>query len=259
MLKINFLNAIRKAEFDLVFKQLNLNTKDLSVLELGCGTGYQLTLLDKIFKKTIGIDIYNKDFEPIRSKQIILYDGISMPFDNNIFDVIFSSNTIEHISNIDSYDKEIKRVLTDNGYCIHILPSHHWRFWSIIGHYIILPVIIFKRFYKLSRKKHIVEINNPYKKSQSTNDKILREVANVIFPSRHGERGNRFSEYYLFKPKTWVTLFERYNYEIVCCFPVGLFYTAHAILGLKLSIKNRIKISKVIGSSCYCYLLKNKI
>ena len=71
MIKTNFLHSIREAEFKLVFDQINLNTKNLSVLELGCGTGLQLSLLNEIFKNATGIDIDNKSFEPVRSKSMM--------------------------------------------------------------------------------------------------------------------------------------------------------------------------------------------
>ena len=37
----------------------------------------------------------------------------------------------EHVSNLDEI-AELFRILKDNGICIHILPSSHWRFWTIV-------------------------------------------------------------------------------------------------------------------------------
>lgn len=63
---MNSLRLIRETEFNYVFERIKIVTKNLTVLEIGSGTGHQLALLNKIFKDSSGIDIDNKSFETLR-------------------------------------------------------------------------------------------------------------------------------------------------------------------------------------------------
>jgi ubiquinone/menaquinone biosynthesis C-methylase UbiE len=255
--KDHVLDEIRKAELEVVLQRLNLNN-NLKVLELGSGSGYQLELLANVFKDVVGIDVDNQAFAPFRSDRIIVYDGINYPFEDNSFDLIFSSCTLEHIADIKKNDFESKRVLNKNGICVHILPTHHWRLWSIVVHYFILPLTILRRFNKFIKikQKENTEKQFPANNLKNNKNRVLRELANFIFPEQHGERGNRFTEYFLFKPKAWLTLFKINDWEIIDYFALGIFYSGHSIPGIKLSLNFRKNLAKFIGSASYCYVIK---
>jgi SAM-dependent methyltransferase len=250
---------IRQAEFEIVFKKIHLNTKDKTVLEIGSGSGVQLELLAKKFMVAKGIDIDNESFAPYRSRDIIIYDGITFPFNDQTFDFIFSSNTLEHISDLQNFDAESKRVLKENGICIHILPSHYWRLWSIVVQYLILPIIILRRF-----KKFLKIVDRENKQAEisvvrsNKKNRLVREIGNFIFPGKHGEQGNRFTEYFYFKPQSWLSFFRKYNWEIIDYFPLKIIYSGHSIFGGKLPVTTRMKIAKFLGSACFCYVIKKK-
>ena len=64
---------------------------------------------------------------------IIDYDGHHIPFDDNSFDIVFSSNVLEHICDLHQINREIQRVLRSDGYCVHVIPTHTWRFWTTLS------------------------------------------------------------------------------------------------------------------------------
>lgn len=244
----------RECELKSVFSRINVNTADLSVLEIGSGTGYQLELLSLIFEKAKGIDIEESNYRDFRSNSVIVYDSKNIPFSEDSFDCVFSSNTLEHIPHLEEIDKEINRVLKNDGIAIHILPTHIWRFWTIITHYFTLPERIFRM---LTRKKTATaRPGENLKRDMPAPLGIKYKLLEVIFPSRHGERGNRFTELFYFHPNWWLSFFKKQNWEIIDSFPVGLFYTGNSILGESLSLVKRITIAKVLGSACHTYVLR---
>ena len=136
------LHNIRKAEFDITFSKIsNLDTNG-KIVEIGSGTGYQLSLLKNIFKRPIGLDLANSNLSTMRVNNVIDYDGYNIPFKNEEVDYIFSSNTLEHIPHLDEFEQEMKRVINAKGYCIHIVPTATWRFWAVMLYYIALPKTI---------------------------------------------------------------------------------------------------------------------
>ena len=46
---------------------------------------------------------------------------------------MFSSNVLEHVRELDQLEVEIKRVLRPGGLCVHVLPTHVWRFWTTLS------------------------------------------------------------------------------------------------------------------------------
>ena len=84
------------------------------VLDFGCGSKpYQKLFIAA--ENYIGLDFqgegHNHNDEPID----IFYDGKNIPFENDTFDAIFSSEVFEHIFNIDEVLKELYRVLKPEG------------------------------------------------------------------------------------------------------------------------------------------------
>ena len=41
---------------------------------------------------------------------VIIYNGRDLPFDDATFDVVYSSNTLEHIAHVRDFQAEIQRV-----------------------------------------------------------------------------------------------------------------------------------------------------
>lgn len=244
---IKYLNLIRENELEDTFEKINTDISAFKVLEIGSGTGYQLQLLQKKFSKAIGLDIEDSNYATVKTENVVFYDGINIPFENESFDVIFSSNTLEHVAQIDELEAEFKRVLKPNGFCVHILPSHSWKFWTIITHFLAIPKFAYN--YLFSKETD---------KVYTTHSKLsfFDLLISVFFPPRHGERGNRFTEIFYFRPRWWLNHFIKNHWKIKDFYPTGFFYSGNVIFGMKISIKVRKSLSDYLGSSCYTYILK---
>lgn len=105
-----------------IVEELELQNKE-KILEVGCGNGYYLNLLNRLaFRLTlIGIDRDERALIDARKLirddkvKLILTDANKIPFKGNTFDKVIISEVIEHIENEQNVLSEIYRVLKPGG------------------------------------------------------------------------------------------------------------------------------------------------
>lgn len=82
-----------------------------TVLEVGCGSGYLMSLLESKYQVT-GVD-FNIDclfgFKNPKTK-ILKHSATQLPFADNEFETVICTHTLEHVKNIAQAIKELKRV-----------------------------------------------------------------------------------------------------------------------------------------------------
>jgi len=209
------------------------------LLEIGSGDGTQLAELAKHCQAVRGIDVAESPYATSRIAEISNYDGRTIPFADRSFDVVFSSNVLEHIAHLQVIQQEIARVLRPGGVAIHILPTHHWRLWTTLSHYPTMwrPV-----------------------EGQVTVRRSLRSraiaLADALVAPRHGTRGTRFTEYFYFRPAWWAQQFQASGWKIALSCPVGLFYTGHRWRGPKLGMNRRRALARWLGSATHLFVLQ---
>jgi len=100
-----------------------------TVLDLGCNTGYGTSLLSKIAKKVVGVDVSKEAISAAKKDygslgiDFRVIDGKQMPFDDDEFDVIMCCQVIEHIVDYDIFLEELKRVLSPTGVAVFTTPN----------------------------------------------------------------------------------------------------------------------------------------
>jgi 2-polyprenyl-3-methyl-5-hydroxy-6-metoxy-1,4-benzoquinol methylase len=109
-------------------RDLMREVKPKIVLDVGCGNGLLLSLCGDDIEKH-GIDIVDKclpDNERILYAQDDVAEGI--PYENSKFDVVHSSELIEHLKDTKFFLEECYRVLKPGGRLIISTPNlHYWR------------------------------------------------------------------------------------------------------------------------------------
>lgn len=224
---------------------LQISFKEKKVLEIGSGFGWQSNFLDKLGAKVKAVDIassledglqssnfnlskykvfddaknhMNKTEEPKIEFPVKKYDGVNLPFENETFDIIYSSNVLTHVQDLKLLLKDMKRVLKKDGIMIHGCATPSWCFWTLLTGLI-------KRWY--------------------------------IDPRSHSPLfSNVFIEIFNSRMHFWKQYFIGSNLKIVNVISSRLFYTGNSIFDSKISVKNRYKISKLLGSSTRFYVLK---
>ncbi len=117
-----FSNAEDKEE--IIWNFLAPVFKNKSVLDLGCGNGRYLELLQQITSYCVGVDQSYQQLQQCQNKlPFIVSDGAHLPFQNHVFDYVFSSwvwGTVLDEQKRDLIFKEAQRVMKPNGSIILI-------------------------------------------------------------------------------------------------------------------------------------------
>lgn len=213
---MKFLEILRERE---LLGVIDLLPAEGALLEIGAGTGWQAQWLANRHYNVSAIDLASSNYRENRVWPVIEYDGVHIPFENATFDIVFSSNVLEHIPHIREFQKEIHRVLKPGGRVVHVVPSSSWRFWTNVTH----PI----RYWS--------------------------------FPNVHGEYAeNAFSELYYFSRRWWNRLFRETGWSIERLHSGNLFYTGNAILASRLGFGLRAMMSRLLGSATNIYVLREK-
>ena len=130
-----FIHKLSRNFFRREFKEINLG----NILDVGCGSKpYEPYLF---FNSYTGIEIeeFGNDGKiEIKNKKCdLIFDGTTIPFKDESFDTVISTETLEHVKEIDCFVCEIVRVLKINGKLIisapffwnlHYEPNDYYRF-----------------------------------------------------------------------------------------------------------------------------------
>lgn len=109
---INPFFIIRRGLIDGV-RRISKHLEGDKLLDVGCGSKPYEELFN--VNEYIGIDIELSGHNHSSSKVDKFYDGKVIPYDNEHFDCVFSSEVFEHVFNIDELLSEINRVLKPRG------------------------------------------------------------------------------------------------------------------------------------------------
>ncbi len=252
---------IRLFELETVFTELGkVRLGKRTILEVGAGAGWQAKKLAEGGEIVEAIDIQNSTYAENRVWPILEYDGVHIPFPDDHFDIVFSSNVLQHVVHLAELQEEMKRVLRPDGVAIHVLPSGTWRFWTNATHYVFISRVLWNRFF------HKVKSQSPsaspvarHSSTQACPSEKKGRIRGLILPTRLGERGSFLSELYSFSRPGWGLAFRKGGWVIRTHFSNRLFYTGYSILGSALTIKSRRLLSRFLGSSCHIFFLGKQL
>lgn len=247
MFSVAFLHAIRQHEIRTIVRHFPPGAR---VLEIGGGTGYQASLLAERGFAVSSIDVADSNYAADRVFPVTVYDGKRFPFESGTFDVVFSSNALEHIADLEQIHRESRRVLKPQGYCVHVMPTAAWRFWTSLTYCLeglqrmaaLLPGLLPKRL-------TLHELLNPLRVCL----RIARLARDYAVPPRHGEIGNVVTELWTFSRRYWEAHFRRQGFTLSLVEPGRLFYTGHMVLGPRWTLASRERASAWLGSACILY------
>lgn len=252
---------IRRAELGYLLARLAPASR---VLEIGAGSGYQAALIAAAGHAVDAVDVQIWDE---RQFEVVRYDGANLPFEDARFDAVFSSNVLEHVVPLDELEAEIRRVLKPDGFALHVIPSHWWRLWNSLTWYPALPKII--RSALAHVRAETPDAPSPVPSGDAPDSaatgparpkwrRYLKWTGTLLASPRHGERGNRFTEFCHFRPAWWRRHFRQSGFEITECRPAGIYYSGNYLLGPRLSLAARQRLSRLLGSSTWVYVLRKR-
>ncbi len=250
MLSIPLLNQIRSSEIEAVARRFPPGAR---VLELGAGTGQQALELRKRGFDVEAIDVPSSNYKGDQLFPITEYDGRNIPFPDASFDVVFSSNVLEHVRDLPGLQAEIRRVMRPGAICVHVLPTHAWRLWTMLAAF---PDGVQKAALAVRERKRGGALLARAGRALGVTLAVLRNLFYPFVQGRHGERGIIFSELWLFRPPVWRRNFQQNGFDVVHEEPMGLHYSGYFVFGAGWSIEKRARLAKRLGSACHLFELR---
>jgi len=102
------------------------------ILEVGAGPTNKTTAVLSTFGNVTGLDVDPAVRDNIHCQQAVVYDGVTIPFEDNSVDLAVSNYVCEHIENPIQLAREINRVLRPGGLYIFRTPNL-WHYVSLIA------------------------------------------------------------------------------------------------------------------------------
>ncbi len=257
----DFLENIRLAELAQIESVLkNIGPMGAKILEIGAGTGWQARELASRGYEVSAIDIPTSNHGKSRIWSIIDFDGRFIPFPDQSFDFVYSSNVLEHVEDTATLNAEIVRVLRNEGTAIHYVPTSAWRAWSLVAFYPALLLDVFKRVRgRLNLDPNNLTSSAHSPPTDSMGRRTLRsKVIGRVLPHAHGAEGSCWTELSRFYRSSWDDFFTAAGWTVTSYSVNGLFLTGDMILGAWLSTERRQRLSRFFGCTAHLYVLKRQ-
>lgn len=240
------LQILRRTEID---DLRNLFIPGISVLEIGGGNGFQASLIASYGCNVTSIDIALQKKLKVPYYPVQEYDGKNIPFPDCRFDIVFSSNVLEHVKDLPYLLGEMRRVMKRDGHCVHIVPTSYWRLWTSIAHY---PYLV---KYLANRLIGTIGVEEqPTPSNFIAKHGKWRIFMRILSAGPHGEHPNAFSELYYFSKSRWTRLFKKNGFVINFVGANSLFYTGYGLIS-RMKIETRKRIARFLGSACHIFVL----
>lgn len=119
-----YLNNLLRKSYELTIPKYIDKNKNYKILDFGCGEKPYKYIFNPYINEYIGVDIVKTS-----DTDVFIKPESDLPFDDEEFDIVISSQVLEHVENVDFYLKECHRVLKLNG--IFLLSTHGtWQYHS---------------------------------------------------------------------------------------------------------------------------------
>lgn len=203
------------------------------VLELGAGDGIQSESLAKLAEWVVATDInpYRMRRRPHGNLSYVICDAetVGTAFSPRSFDIVYSSNMLEHLPNALACLRGTAGILRDNGIAVHWVPSPTLKIFYLIGFYPNLARNIVRSVARRFAKSHQAAQNaeratetiawREKQRTMANNYKRLdrhqkRRLRLRPFPRPHGVAKTHLAELQMFTEKHWRKTFIAAGFEI---------------------------------------------
>lgn len=194
-------HQVRRIEFDAVMRYVPLG-HDATALELGSGDGFQLEHLRQRFARVFAIDPARR---PASARGFAFASAESLPFPDGVFDLVFSSNVVEHIQDRARAMAEVMRVVRPRGYVVHAVPSQFWKATSLLLNPVGYPLRVLEKWRALRNFGHDGCESEADAKGAAPH--WFQVLARWVYPPVHGTFPSHRSEFRSFSRERWREVF----------------------------------------------------
>jgi SAM-dependent methyltransferase len=228
-------------------------TPDIRVLEIGGGSGFQAKVMNSWGCEVISIDLDNRTSIESPYYDVQSYNGTQIPVEEHSFDLIFSSNVLEHVKDLTTLFSEMLRVLKPQGVAIHVLPTPAWRFWTSLTHYGNLLKLM-GNVQANGSSTNASEVTPDNHAVQGAKCGWVQKLSGKMFAGPHGEYPNAASELYYFSKGRWLKTFSDNGFIVQQVLSTNLYYSGY-LLCPNLSMETRQAMSRWLGAACRVYIM----
>lgn len=244
-----YTQTLRQAEFAALKPWLATLIQGKTVLEIGSGDGTQLALLRNLAGSVVGVDVPNGSMVQTPQPGVQYYDGVTLPFPAASVDVIYSSHTLEHVQNWSALSQDMQRVLRPDGLAIHVVPTAAWRVLSWLTHWPMQPRRIWRA---LAPRPAAAGAGTGIAASPRP---LRTKLLDTLWPSRHSEFGNRFTEVGHLTQQAWHQRLTNSGWSVVKIEKLPYLYTDNFLLGPRLPLTWRAWLGRTLGLQTSLVLL----
>jgi SAM-dependent methyltransferase len=227
------------------------------LLEIGAGTGWQSKALGEAGYRVEAIDLpatYDISNHALRREWPIRdYDGAHIPFPEGSFDIVYSSNVLEHVEDLSTLTAEMERVLRPGGIALHVLPNANWRMLSLMVYY---PAQAIDLIRWLGRKQGNGEPAVVTGEAPQASRSLLSKAVRRLVPHRHGSEGSAVGELVRFSKASWDSYFSRTGWEVLAYGNNGVLASGDYLLGSLLPIRQRRLLGRATGGIAHVYVVR---
>jgi SAM-dependent methyltransferase len=239
------IETIRRAELEPVRSYFQPGT---SVLEVGGGNGYQASVLRSWGCTVLSVDV--RIANDSRYHPVAIYDGWQLPARTGSFDIVYSSNVLEHVepgSQLPALLEELRASVKPGGVLIHALPTATWRLWTSLSHYAFVV--------KYAAGLRSAQGEDGPVSTRIARRGVLQMAKRALLAGPHGEYPSALSELWYFSRRRWMRLFEEQGFTDINARPARLYYSGY-ITFPRLPVRVRRQLARVLGSSTDIFIMR---
>jgi len=187
-------------------------------LELGCGSGKDSKYIARYCKKLIALEYNESRLTECNDEKTTFVIGDAQDlsqFGDNEMSLIFSSNLIEHLPNINKCLAECKRVVRKDGLVIHTVPNRTWKIFHLLLYYPFGIKVVLWRLFSKNKSMVLSELLGEETNIDSSLRPVNNSLISNLLPKTHGISKSHIREFMVWAEKRWITQFERSGLEIV--------------------------------------------
>jgi SAM-dependent methyltransferase len=177
--------------------------KHHKILDLGCGNGALVNSLISQGYNVCGCDIATSEETPLPTSSLepnvfhtIETSPYKLPFDDDTFDFVISSQVFEHVMDYESTLKEVHRILVPGGISVNTFPGKY----ALIEPHTFVPFASFFRprfwlyLWAMLGVRNEFQVGKTVKEVTSLNNNYLQARTNYLTPTQIKKHASMFSE-----------------------------------------------------------------
>ncbi|MCH8161251.1 MAG: class I SAM-dependent methyltransferase [Chloroflexi bacterium] len=179
---------------------------DSRLLDVGCGTGRHILELSRYEGTFVGLDMSEEDLKKMRyllalaaqegrlvaNVHMAQGDGMSLPFEDNEFDQVICTETLEHVDDDEAMLRDLIRVLRPGGVLVVSVPDEYSErlLWRLSPRYRTAP----GGHVRIYRRKRIIGLltengAEPYSVQYRHSLESVRWLVHSVIDKEWGEPG----------------------------------------------------------------------